>query len=126
MPPILIAHKGPPCDPPIADGITFAPTEADPNLYLGEAPNEEVAASITRCPAFTRFGGAPLKPRLSSSEEEGGTYDLAKPVAQWTAKALVAFAAANGVPVADMDRVTMIAALAPLVKAAKAAAPPAE
>lgn len=60
---VVISHLGLPCDPPIVDGITFAPHPDDANLYIAEV-TEEQALDLTRIPAFTRYGGAPVVPAV--------------------------------------------------------------
>lgn len=57
---VVLAHKGAPCTPPVVNGIVFAPLGED-DIWVGDC-SEEQAASLTRNPAFSRYGGALAPP----------------------------------------------------------------
>jgi hypothetical protein len=62
--PVILAHTGPPCDPPIVNGVVFH--RAEGNLWLGEA-DEATAQFLTRIPGFSRYGG---KLKVNADEVE--------------------------------------------------------
>lgn len=51
---VILAHLGPPCDPPIVNGVVFR--RAEGQLWLGET-DEATAQLLTRIPTFRRYGG---------------------------------------------------------------------
>lgn len=64
--PVVIAHRGMPCDPPIIDGVEFRPLGED-DVWVAEC-SEELAADLTRIPAFTRYGGGTPVPPAGSTD----------------------------------------------------------
>lgn len=132
---IKIAHKGLPCDPPIVEGVTFAPLGED-DLYVGEATQDQ-ADRLLRIDAFKPYGGkkAPGGPPAGASPTSalGGPSDppagdKAIPSdeevdALTSHAAAVAFGEAYGIPVTEDfkladKKVEIKAALAKLREAA--------